>query len=92
VTLDRDTWLLHRDMMEILNRIEGLLTVAHHERRAMRLQIKALEDIVKASSEQKGSFGWKLLTDSGLGRWVLTFFLGSTGLLAWSEAIKAALP
>jgi len=89
---DQNTWLMHRDQMELLNRIESLLTVAHHERRAIRAEIRTLSDTLKAfKSAPKASFDWKHLMDSTLGRWLLAFFLGGTGIVAWSEAIKVAL-
>jgi len=92
---DQNTWLMHRDQMELLNRIESLLTVAHHERRAIRAEMKVIAEMIKShkldTSTRKASFDWRLLMDSTLARLALTIFLGGTGIVAWSEAIKVAL-
>ena len=48
MTFDRDTWLLHRDQMELLHEIKSLLTVAHHERRAIRQEIRAVSEAMKS--------------------------------------------
>lgn len=61
--LDRDTWLLHRDQMELLHRIESLLTVAHHERRAIRQEIKALTEVIKSPDSAQKSISLKDLFD-----------------------------
>lgn len=90
--LDRDTWMLHRDQMALLNRIESLLTVAHHERKAIRREIKALTELLSSlKSEPKDTFDWRHLMDSTLSKVLLGLFLGATGVVGWAEAVKVAI-
>jgi hypothetical protein len=64
VTLDRDTWLLHRDQMELLHEIKSLLTVAHHERRAIRQEIRAMSEVMKSLKSSPKSTSLKDMFDA----------------------------
>ena len=84
---DQNTWLMHRDQMEILNRIESLLTVAHHERRAIRQQVHMLSEMVKSLKLQPRPTSLKDVFD--LATWIRIGILA--GLLISGLGIAESL-